>query len=148
MATTTNKESSMATRKPKNPELAAAAKNLASAARHTRKAIGQKLDEIGAAASEELTVAKKTALTQTGRARRKIDALVNKARVRLKKAATGAKRTLKKAAGEAEKTLKEAKKAVAKTVSAKKPAPAKKAAVKRAPARKAAAKKAARKPAA
>lgn len=138
----------MATRKPKNPELAAAAKSLASAARHTRKAISQKLDEIGAAASEEMADVKKTALTQSGRARRKIDALVRKAKVQLKKAATGARKSLKQAAGEAEKTLEAAKKAVTKKAPAKKAA-AKKPAAKRAPARKATAKKAAaRKPAA
>lgn len=132
----------MATRKPNNPELAAAAKSLAAAARHTRKAINQKLGEIGTAASGELNKAKRTALTQSGRAKRQFDALVKAAQARLKKITTEARKSLHRAAGEAEKKLQAAKNAVAKKAPAKKAA-AKKSAAKRAPARKAAVKRAA-----
>jgi len=44
----------MATRKPKNPELAAAASNLGVAARHLRRAVKHKVDELEASASTEL----------------------------------------------------------------------------------------------
>lgn len=138
----------MATRKTSNPELAAAAKNLAAAARHTRKAINQKIDQIGTAASGELNKARRTALTQSGRAKRQFDALVKSAQVRLKKITIEAREALHRAAGEAEKKLQAARSAVAKKVPAKKAA-SKKAAAKRAPARKVAVKrKAARKSAA
>ena len=44
----------MATRKRKNPELAAAADNLAAAAHHVRAAVSKKVDALRAAASAEL----------------------------------------------------------------------------------------------
>ena len=44
----------MVTRKPKNSELAAAASNPRGAARHIRKAVSNKVDEIGATAAVEL----------------------------------------------------------------------------------------------
>ena len=147
----------MATRKPKNPELAAAATNLGVAARHIRRAVRHKVDELGASASTEL-----------GKARRQLDAQWKKVEARLIKATNEAKRSLHKAVREAEKKLQATKKAAqaklaemqrrgkggaatrkaaAKKAVVKK-APAKKAAVKRAPAKKAAVKKVAAKKAA
>jgi hypothetical protein len=137
----------MATRKPKNPELAAAASNLGVAARHIRRAVRHKVDELGASAAAEL-----------GKARRQLDAQWKKVEARLIKATNEAKRSLHRAAREAEKTLQATRKAAhaklaelqragkggaaTKKVAAKK-APARKAAVKRAPVKKAAVKKAA-----
>lgn len=135
----------MATRKPKNPELAAAASNLGVAARHIRRAVQHKVDEIGASASTEL-----------GKARRQLDAQWKKVEARLIKAGNEAKRSLHKAVREAEKTLQATKKAAhtrlaqmhqsskgaaaTKKTIAKKTA-AKKTAVKRAPAKKGVVKK-------
>ena len=132
----------MATRKPTNPQLAAAAKNLASAAHHIRLAINQKLDEIGTVASGELDKAKNAALTRSGQAKRQFDALFKTAQGRLKKINSDAKKSLHKAVAEAQKTVQAAKKVVAKKVAAKK-APAKKAATKKATARRSPARKAA-----
>ena len=152
----------MATRKPKNPELAAAASNLGVAARHIRRAVRHKVDELGASASTELA-----------KARRQFDAQWKKVEARLIRATNEAKRSLHKAVREAEKKLQATKKAAQaklaemqrrgkggaatrKTATKKaavkkapaKKAPAKKAAVKRAPAKKAAVKKVAAKKAA
>jgi len=137
----------MATRKPKNPELAAAASNLGVAARHIRRAVKHKVDEIGASASTEL-----------GKARRQLDAQWKKVEARLIKASNEAKRSLHKTVREAEKTLQATKKAAqarlaemhrsGKAGAAAKKTPARKAAVKRAPAKKGAAKRAAPKNAA
>jgi len=124
----TQQEKTMATRKPKNPELAAAAKNLGVAARHIRRAVNQKLDQIGTAASAELAKAKNAALTKSGQAKRDFDALMKKAEARLKKATAEAKASLHKAVGEAEKKLGAAKKAAVKKAPAKKAAPRKAAA--------------------
>jgi len=137
----------MATRKPKNPELAAAASNLGIAARHIRRAVSHKVDELGASASTELD-----------KARRHLDAQWKKVEARLIKASNQAKRSLHKAVREAEKTLlatkkaaqaklaemqRSAKRQAATRKAVAKTAPAKKAAAKRAPAKKAAVKKAA-----
>jgi len=147
----------MATRSKKNPELAAAASNIADAAQHIRRAVGKKFDQIGASASAEIGKAKKAALTKRGQAERKFDALLKSAEVRLTRATNEAKRSLHRAVREAEKKLQATKKAVesrltelhligkgkpaAKKAAVKK-TPATKAAVKQAPAKKAAAKKA------
>jgi hypothetical protein len=136
----------MATRKPMNPELAAAAKNIGVAARHIRRAINQKLDEIGTAASGELAKARQAAVRKSGQAKRDFDGLIRKAEGRLKKLTAEAKVSLHRAVGKAEKKLEAAKQAAAKKAPAKKGA-TRKAAAK--PAKKAPAKRpAARRPAA
>ena len=136
----------MATRKPKNPELAQAADNLAEAAQHVGKAVSKKVDEIKSAASAELAKAKEAALKKGHMAQGKIESMLKKAEARLGKAARSAERSLDKAVRDAEKRIAAAKKAakakVAEAQKAVKPAPAKKAAAKKAPAKKAAAKKA------
>ena len=76
----------MATRKPKTPELEAAASSLADAAHHVGRAVSQKVDEIGAAAAAELDTARKTAMARRDKAARRFDALLDKAEARLKKA--------------------------------------------------------------
>lgn len=143
----------MATRPQRNPELAAAAKNLSSAAHHIRRAINKKLDEIGTTVSAELGKAKRAAMTKGGQARRRFDALLKTAETRLKKVNADARKSMHQAVGEAEKKLLAAKKVVAKRVAAKKAVKkrvvAKKATAKRAPAKKTAPRRAAaRRPAA
>ena len=131
----------MATRKPKNPELAQAADNLAEAAQHVGKAVSKKVDEIKSAASAELAKAKEAALKKGHMAQGKIESMLKKAEARLGKAARSAERSLDKAVRDAEKRIAAAKKAakakVAEAQKAVKPAPAKKAAAKKAPAKKA-----------
>lgn len=143
----------MATRPQRNPELAAAAKNLSSAAHHIRRAINKKLDEIGTTVSAELGKAKRAAMTKGGQAKRRFDALLKTAETRLKKVNADARKSMHQAVGEAEKKLLAAKKVVAKRVAAKKAVKkrvvAKKATAKRAPAKKTAPRRAAaRRPAA
>jgi DNA-binding protein HU-beta len=141
----------MATRKLSNPELAAAAKNLNSAAHHIRRAVNQKLDELGKTVAMELQKAKKTAMTKGGQAKRRFDALLKTTEARLKRVNTDARKSLHKAVAEAEKKLVTAKAAVTRPATAKKATVKKtvrKAGVKRAPAKKAAAKRAPRKAAA
>jgi len=132
----------MATRKPKNPELAAAANNLGVAARHIRRAVSHKVDEIGASASVDLAKAK-----------RRLDAQLKKIEARLIKVTNDAKRSLHKAVREAETRLQATKKAAQarlaemhrarKGKAAAKKKVGRKPAVKKAPAKKAAARKAA-----
>ena len=141
----------MATRKPSNPELAAAARNLNSAAFHIRRAVNQKLDELARTVAIELQKAKKTAMTKGGQAKRRFDALLKTTEARLKKVNTDARKSLHKAVAEAEKKLVTAKAAVTRPAAAKKAAVKKtvgKASAKRAPAKKAAVKRAPRKAAA
>jgi flagellar biosynthesis/type III secretory pathway protein FliH len=146
----------MATRKPSNPELAAAARNLNSAAHHIRRAVNRKLDEIAKTVAMELQKAKNTAMTKGGQAKRRFDALLKKTEARLKKVNGEARKSLHKAVAEAEKKLVTAKTAVTRSVAARKTATkpagrrvvAKKVAAKRAPAKKATAKRSRRKAAA
>jgi len=120
----------MATHRPKNPELAAAVRNLADAVHHIGKAFVQKVDEIGASASAELDKAKQAALTRRGQATRQLDALLRRAEGKLKRAINEATKSLHKTVREGEKMLQPAKKA-----------PAKKAAVKKARTKKASARR-------
>ncbi len=142
----------MATRKLSNPELAAAARNLNSAAHHIRRAVNQKLDELGKTVAMELQKAKKTAMTKGGQAKRRFDALLKTTEARLKRVNTDARKSLHKAVAEAEKKLVTAKATVTRPATARKAAvkksTARKAGAKRAPAKKAAAKRAPRKAAA
>jgi DNA-binding protein HU-beta len=162
----------MATRKPKNSELAQAADNLAEAAQLVGKAVSQKIDEVRNAASAELSKAKDSAVKKGHMAQGKLDSLIKKVEVRLKKVTVETEKSLGKAVREAEKRINTAKKAAkvkitemqkaaaqaakpakpVKKAAAKKAAatkaPVKKAAVKRAVVKKAAAKKAAAKKAA
>lgn len=141
----------MATRKPGNPELAAAARNLNSAALHIRRAVNQKLDEIGKTVAAELQKAKKTAMTKGGKARRRFDALLKTTEARLKKVNTDARKSLHKAVAEAQKKVVTAKAAVTRPAAAKKAAvkkTARKVSAKRASAKKVPAKRAPRKTAA
>lgn len=131
----------MATRKPGNPELAAAARNLNSAALHIRRAVNQKLDEIGRTVATELQKAKKTAMTKGGQAKRRFDALLKTTEARLKKVNTDARKSLHKAVAEAQKKVVTAKKATAKKA-------VRKASARRASAKKVTAKRAPRKTAA
>jgi flagellar biosynthesis/type III secretory pathway protein FliH len=98
-------ETAMATRKSKNPELAAAANDLTAAAHHIRQAINRKLDEIGAAASARLDKAMQAAQAKRARAERQFDALLSKAQKRLTKASNQAKKSLHGAVRQAEKRL-------------------------------------------
>lgn len=126
----------MATRKPSNPELAAAARNLSSAAFHIRRAVNRKLDEIAKTVAVELQKAKNTAMTKGGQTKRRFDSLLKKTEARLKKLNGDARRSLHKAVAEAEKRLVTAKtldKRVVTKKAATKRAPAKKAATKRRP---------------
>ena len=133
----------MATHRPKNPELAAAVRNLADAVHHIGKAFVQKVDEIGASASAELDKAKQAALTRRGQATRQLDALLRRAEGKLKRAINEATKSLHKTVREGEKKLTAPKKAPATKVAVKKAAakkaPAKKATVKKAAARRRAA---------
>ncbi len=142
----------MATRKPSNPELAAAAKNLNSAAFHIRRAVNQKLDELARTVAVELQKAKKTAMTKGGQAKRRFDSLLKTTEARLKKVNTQARKSLHGAVAEAQKKLVTAKATVARPAASKKAAVkktlARKAAAKRTPAKKAATKRAPRKAAA
>jgi hypothetical protein len=110
----------MATQKPKNPELAAAANSLADAVHHIGQAFVQKVDEIGASASAELDRAKHVALTKRGQATRELDALLKRAEGKLKKAINEATKSLHKTVRAGEKKLQPAKKVAAKKVAAKK----------------------------
>jgi hypothetical protein len=123
---TSQLEDTMATRKPKNPELAAAADSLAAAAHHVRLAVSKKVDALRASAATELAKGK-----------RRLDAQLQKFEAKLTKTTEDAKKSVHKAVREAEKRLHAANKPAAKKAPAKK-ATAKKAAVKRAPARKSA----------
>lgn len=116
----------MATRKPKNPELAAAADNLAAAIQHVRIAVTRKVEAIRAAASVELA-----------KGSRLLEAELKKVEAKLSKASDDAKKSVHQVVRQAESKLQSAVK------NAGKRAPAKKAAAKKAPAKKAAAKKAA-----
>jgi hypothetical protein len=146
----------MATRKPKNPELVAAAGHLADAAHHVREAMSQKLDAFGAAAVVELDKARQSALARSGQASRKFESLMKKARQQLTKATGAAKKSLHKAVRESEKKLLAMDKALQadlaklQRTSRAEPAAAKalpkKAAAKRAPAQKVPAKRIVRKP--
>jgi hypothetical protein len=95
----------MATRKPKNPELVAAAGHLADAAHHVREAVSQKIDAFGAAAVVELDKARRSALARSGQASRKFESLMKKAQQQLTKATNAAKKSLHKAVRESEKRL-------------------------------------------
>lgn len=59
---TTDPEKDMASRKPKHPELAAAAGQLAEAAQHVRQAVSQKVEHIEATVSADIDKAKKSAV--------------------------------------------------------------------------------------
>jgi uncharacterized protein (DUF885 family) len=143
----------MATRKPRNPELVAAAGHLADAAHHVREAVSQKIDAFGAAAAGELDKARQAALDRSGQAGRKFESLMKKARQQLTKATDTAKKSLHKAVRESEKKLQAMDKALqsdlaklrrsirAEPASAK---PSKQAAAKKAPPKKAAARKTSR----
>lgn len=115
----------MATRKPKNPELAAAADSLAAAVHHVRVAVGKKVDAIRTAASAELA-----------KGSRLLDAELKKIEAKLTRASEDAKKSVHKVVREAESKLQTAVRSAGKKVVAKK-APARKA-----PAKKAAAKSA------
>lgn len=134
----------MATRKPKSPELAAAADELASAVQHIRQAINNKLDEIGTVASAELDKAMQAARSKRGQAEHRFDALWAKAQKRLLKASDEAKKSLHKAVRQAEKRLEMTKKRAQVTLAELAPAGAhatKKVAVRKPAARKAVAAK-------
>ena len=102
----------MVIRKPKNPELAAAANHLAEAAHHVRQAVSQKIDHFGAAAALELDKARQVALAQGGQASRKFESLMKRARQQLTRATNAAKKSLDKAVRESEKKLQAMDKAV------------------------------------
>ncbi len=106
----------MATRKPKTPELAAAANDLAAAVQHVRDAVTHKLDAIGALASDELNKAMLVAQAKGGRAERQFDALWAKAQGRLLKASDEAKKSLHGAVRQAEKRLEAARKSAQATL--------------------------------
>lgn len=121
----------MATRKPNNPELAAAADNLAAAIQHVRVAVSKKVEAIRAAASVELA-----------KGSRLLEDELKKVEAKLSKASEDAKKSVHQVVRQAESKLQAAVRTAGKKAPAKK-APAKKAAAKKAPAKKAAAKKAA-----
>jgi hypothetical protein len=76
----------MASKKSKNPELTQAADSLAEAAHHVGKAVSQKVDEIGAAATAELNKVKSAAKAKGGQAQGKLETLIKRAETKLKKA--------------------------------------------------------------
>ncbi|HET7862935.1 MAG TPA: hypothetical protein VFL86_00885 [Burkholderiaceae bacterium] len=100
----------MATRKPKTPELADAANDLAAAVQHVREAVSHKLDAIGALASAELNKAMLAAQAKGGRAEQQFDVLWAKAQRRLLKASDEAKKSLHGAVRQAEKRMEAARK--------------------------------------
>ncbi len=95
----------MGTRKSKNTELAAAAGNLAEAARHIRQAVSDKVEAIGASASIELGKVRQVALTKGGQAERRLEALLRRVEGRLTQAINEASRSLHRVVRDAEKTL-------------------------------------------
>jgi hypothetical protein len=137
-ALTQQLERTMATRKPKNPDLAAAASSLADAVHHIGQAFVKKIDEIGTYVSAELDKARKAALTKRGQTGRKVDALLKSAEGKLRKAVGEATKSLHRTVREGEKKLTTTKKAPAKKAVARKTA-ARKAPAKKAPARRRAA---------
>jgi DNA-binding protein HU-beta len=102
----------MATRKTRNPELAAAAGHLAEAAHLVRQAVSKKIDAFGASAAGELNKAKMAAAVGGTRANRRFESLMRKAQQQLAKATNAAKGSLHKAVRESEKRLQAMDKAV------------------------------------
>jgi membrane-associated HD superfamily phosphohydrolase len=95
----------MATRKPKDTELHAAAANLAEAAHHLRQAVTERIDAFASAATLELDRARKATAAQGGQASRDFDALMRRAQQQLTKTTNAAKKSLHKAVRESEKML-------------------------------------------
>lgn len=158
----------MATRKPKDVELTAAAESLAEAAHHLRQAVSARIDAFESAVAQELDRVRSAAVAKGGQASRDFNSLVRGAQQQATKMTNAAKRSLHQAVRESEKMLQAmdrtvqtdlaklrraaearmadgkapARKVVAKKAPGKKPV-ARAASAKRAPATKAAAKKAA-----
>jgi hypothetical protein len=84
----------MATRKPRNPELAQAVNSLNQAARHVRNAVQGKIGEVRGAAAAELAKAKTAARKQTGVMQEKVEAALKRAEARLHKLIASAQKSL------------------------------------------------------
>ncbi len=93
----------MATRKPRNPELAQAADNLGQAAQHVHNAMRGKIDEVRAGAAAELAKVKAKAQKKTDAAHGRVEAALVKAEAKLHKLIANAPTRRDKAVRAAEK---------------------------------------------
>lgn len=135
----------MPTRKPQDPELAQAVRNLRDAAQHVRNAVQGRVDKLRGVAAAEIRKAKASLLKKTGVAQDRVDSVLKTTEDRLHRAFVGAQNALDKAVLQAERRSVATASAVRKRAGAAKaaaPRAARKAARKAAPAKKAPAKKA------
>ncbi len=93
----------MPTRKPRNAELSQAVDSLNDAAKHVRKAVQDKIEQLRGTAAAEIARAKASLLKKTNLAQDRVDSVLKKTEARLHKAIMGAQKALDKAVAQAEK---------------------------------------------